>query len=353
MKIMIVSDWMGKMHAEAFSVAFKNMGMNVINFSWKKYFEKASTNFFCRKILRFQDKFILGHNVRKLNDDLLRTCVREQPDLIFILRGTHVWPRTLMKIKETTNAKIFGYHNDDPFSKSANKFRYRYFIKCLQFYDHIFSYRLKNIADYKNLGFTSTSILRSYYIADRNYPIPEMKGTGSFDVVFVGHFENDGRDELFFNLIKDGIKLRIFGPEWQRSKHYLYFKKEMGDITPAIDNYNEVLNKARVAIVLYSKLNQDTYTRRCFEIPATKTAMLCEFSEDMSQNLFKEGFEALYFRDYMELYKKILFLLSSIDDRNRIANAAYDKLHTSGHEIKDRCNQILDIYEYLDEASIV
>ena len=34
-----------------------------------------------------------------------------------------------------------------------------------------------------------------------------------FDVVFVGHFEDDGRDEVFKYLIENGVNLKIFGPE--------------------------------------------------------------------------------------------------------------------------------------------
>ena len=46
----------------------------------------------------------------------------------------------------------------------------------------------------------------------------------------------------------------------------------------------------------FSRLNRDTYTRRCFEIPAAGTLMLCDYS-DHAATLFAPGREADFFRD--------------------------------------------------------
>jgi spore maturation protein CgeB len=101
---------------------------------------------------------------------------------------------------------------------------------------------------------------------------------------------------------------------------------------------------------LFSKINQDTYTRRCFEIPATKTLMICEYSKDMAENLFAEGEEAVYFRSSDELIQQVRYYLANEGERVRIANNACEKLHSDGHNITDRCKQVLDTYSTLMEV---
>lgn len=353
MRVLLASDWQGQMHAEAFSRAWTEMGVEVVEFSWKEYFvngfsgsgESNQSSLFSR----FQNKYIFGPTIFRLNKDLVSLSMRSRPDLLFVYRGTHIFPETLRKIKMVCGSKVFGYHNDDPFSKHNNRFSWRFFHGSLKEYDHIFSYRHKNLDDYSNMGHHNISLLRSSFIAERNFPEEVDYRKFLSDVVFVGHFEDDGRDQMFKQLLELGINLKIYGPEWERSAHYSFFKKRMGPILPAIDNYNMVLNSTKIAIVLFSKINKDSYTRRCFEIPATKTLMVCEYSKDMAENLFNEGQEAIYFRSFDDLAQKLKYYLANEDDRERIANNAFERLHYDGHNIGDRCKQVLSIYKNLKE----
>lgn len=152
------------------------------------------------------------------------------------------------------------------------------------------------MADYRRLGYNNTSLLRSYYIKEKNFPIPKLP-TKKYchNVVFIGHFEDDGREEYIKCLMKDDeIDFHLYGTLWDRSKYAMEIRSRFGEIKPLYDDYNLVLNSARIALVFLSKRNNDTYTRRCFEITAARTFMLSEYTEDLD-SMFKEGVEAEVF----------------------------------------------------------
>ncbi|MBU1674120.1 glycosyltransferase [Patescibacteria group bacterium] len=342
MKIMIVGDGV-KIYSDAFYKAFLSLGHDVEHFVWTKYLHSSGR--IKRISAKIQNKFLIGNRIRKLNDDLINNVCDFRPELVFIYRGQYIYPKTLQIIKQYGTV-VFGYHNDDPFKvQSSFLQKDRFYLKGLKFYDWIFAYRHKNILDYHQLGMNNVSLLRSYYLAEDNYPIENLEDSVySCDVIFIGHWEDDGRDEMLITLAQAGYSIKLYGTEWNKSKHYLQLSQYFGEIYPLRGNdYNLSLNSAKLALVFFSKMNNDTYTRRCFEIPATKTFMLSEFSEDMDL-MFKEGIEAEYFRHIDELLKKIKLYLHDDDLRKMIAKKGYQRLLTDGHEAVDRAQEIINIY---------
>jgi spore maturation protein CgeB len=101
------------------------------------------------------------------------------------------------------------------------------------------------------------------------------------------------------------------------------------------------LNSTKIALAFLSKLNADTYTRRCFEIPAAGAFMLAEYSDDLA-SLFAEGKEADYFRSPEEMMDKVRYYLRHETHRRRIASAGLSRVHLDGHEALDRARQIRD-----------
>ena len=352
MKIIIAGDYYSPIYEEAISGGFLTLGYYVKEFGWGKYFnyihhKRQPKNLYDYSLL-FQNKFKLGPVLKRINRDLLSLVSDVKPDLVFIYRGTHIYKSTIEKIKKS-GCLVFGYNNDDPFSKQYPVYFWRHFKRCLKSYDYLFVYRKKNIEDCNNLGINNVEMLRSYYLEELNYFIKSQNSIRQeykTDVVFIGHFENDGRDEIMRYLLENNIDLRIYGTCWQDSIHYDFLKSRVGEITPVYDEYNEVLNGAKIAVVFLSKLNRDTYTRRCFEIPAAKTMMISEYTDDLS-SMFVEDLEAVYFRNKEELLEKIIYYLANPEKLNKISENGYNKLHKSGHEIKDRVRQIIDVYNRL------
>lgn len=361
LRILIAADGQGgATHAGAFQKAFESEGHTTAYFEWKDYFHNyqyaanyptdSHTRWGRLKSIyyRAQNKLTFGPAVCRLNYDLLQQAKTFHPDLIFIYRGTHVWPATLRRLKKATGAAIYGYNNDDPFSPVYPAYFWRHFRRGIPFYDHLFAYRQKNIEDYANTGYTRTSLLRSYYLKHANTRITPKptKNPYACDVTFIGHYEPDGRDETLLHLLKHGINLKLFGTLWENSPHYAALQKHMGGPIKALygADYNLALNSAKIALVFLSKLNNDTYTRRCFEIPATGTLMASEYTQDQAESLYAPDKEAIYFTDKHDLLAKLTPLLTNPTKLQVLALAGHQRLLAEGHEVTDRARQILATY---------
>lgn len=341
MKIILIGSYHYKMYANAFYNAWQSMGHEVTKIDYDDYL-LSSTNLICKFHNRFQNRFHYGIGVRAYNKKIISEVKNVKPDFVFFYRCYHVWPETVKEISKHTIC--ISYNNDDPFSAIPSSSYYRYFIKTLRYCSINYVYRIKNIVDYEAIGVHNAKVLMPYYMRNDNFYISLQK---DIPLAFIGHYEADGRDHLIYKLKKAGQPINVFGGSlWKHSPFY----EEISDIIkpPKVgDEYNYTINRIQIALVFLSKINHDTYTRRCFEIPVTKTLMLCEYSDDMN-SLFPENECAVYFRNSDDLINKTTFLLNNPDEVKRIAENAYNRIMELGASEYDRCQQIIhDVYELL------
>ncbi len=344
-KALVVGDYLSPIHEEAICKGLQNNGVQVHQFKFSDYLK--FDNFFSRKLNNLQLKLQQGPAIYQINKDLKKKIAAQKYDFIFFYRPRIVSPSALSCISKDT--VTFCYNNDDPFSFLYNKHYWSRYFKGLKYYTHIFYYRNKNREDYHNAGFQNSSLLRSYYIKELNFPIEAPK---QYDVVFIGHYEDDGRDDDLKHLIDNGVPLKIFGPEWSRSKYYSFFTEKMGAIVPVRKEYNATINASKIALVFLSTLNSDTYTRRCFEIPATKTFMLAQYTDDLN-SMFEAGREADYFSSKEELLQKINAYLQNESQMYQVGTAGFERLLTDGHEVTDRALQIINTYKKILATDII
>lgn len=344
MKILIVGDWHSELHEEAVFNAFKALGHEVLKFAWHYYFKPNNrVDVFNKK---FQNRFIIGPIVRKLNQDLISTVARRAPDMVFVYRGTHITANTLKKIKQQNlDVTLVGYNNDDPFSKGHHYSLWRHFLKAVPAYDLMLAYRHHNLDDFLKIGAKRVELLRSWYFPERNHPVKlsaEDKAKYECEVVFIGHYEADYRKQYLEELVRQGFRLRLFGPEWGSK---LSDSPELKTMLPVHSlpgkEYNKALCGAKIALCFFSKLNRDTYTRRCFEIPATGTLMISEYSDDLA-SLYVEGEEIDFFRSKEELIQKLKLYLGDEKLRQTVAANGYRRVMSDGHDVVSRMKQVLE-----------
>lgn len=350
MKIMIVGSWHSDLHEEQLLKSFTRLGHQVSAFKWSSYLQVP---FIIRKklkglFLRAQNKYLFGPVISKINKDLLSKLCAVKPDLIFVYRGTHIQASTLRDIKNNLPDRwLIGYNNDDPFSPQQPRYYWRHFLRSIPIYDFVLAYRLHNLEDFKKAGAQQVDLLRSWYVPDRNYPVilnDADKAKYETDVVFIGHYEEDGRLEYLEEVVTLGYKLKIFGPPetWIKPLKYSRILKHFYPVQKVWGKeYNKALCGAKIAICFLSKINRDTYTRRCFEIPATKTAMLAEYTADLS-SLYVADVEALFFHNLNDFSNKLVNIISDEKALNSIRNAGYRRAISSGYDIDSRVNQFLN-----------
>jgi hypothetical protein len=269
-----------------------------------------------------------------------------------------VLPESLRTIRRVAPAAIIaGYNNDDPFSPRASKRMWRHLLRGLPEYHIMFAYRHANVEQFLEAGARRAALLRSWFIPERMRPVTptavEQERYGS-DVTFIGHYEADGRVEMLKAIVDRRIRLRLFGPgkgegsgDWDGAIGAFEQMRHLVPVRPVWnEDYNKALCGAKIALCFLSKLNRDTYTRRCFEIPASGTLMLSEYTPDLA-TLFKEGVEADFFRSEAELVEKVEYYLANEEVRGRVADAGRRRVIADGHDVVSRMREMLSHIEAL------
>ena len=330
--------------------AFKKLGHEAEPFYWQAYFQ--SRNPLVRLWLRAQNKFLIGPTIDRLNRDLVKKAVAFEPRLIFIYRGTHITPQTIVGLKRVLpNCEIFGYNNDDPFAAGHSPWLWRHFIKCVPIYDLVFAYRHRNLTDLLEIGARKVKLLRSWFIPELHRATTGARKYKS-DCVFVGHYEDDGRADCLEALIIHDVRLRLFGP-YKGLKGSGWYAPISNSVVlqlllPVVyaggEEYVNAISSAPIAICFLSKLNKDTYTRRCFEIPAIGAALFSEYSDDLA-SMFIDGKEAVFFKNKEELVSKVKYYLANRDQLEEIKLNGLNRVIRDGHDIYSRLEFVLKSIE--------
>ncbi len=349
MRILVAGDWHSELHEEAVFQAFRQLGHEVVAFPWHHYF-KTSASWHARlgsAIKRVQNKYLTGPLIKRLNRDLIAQVNAFMPDILFIYRGTHILPETLKALHACApGLTLVGYNNDDPFAPNQPAWLWRHFLRGVPEYDLVLAYRHHNIEEFRVAGARRVELLRAWFIAERNHPVQlsaEDMARYDCDIVFVGHIEQDQRVACLQQIVRRGWRLNLFGPgyDWDPViRHVPELKSHVPVKLVWGEEYNKAIAGARIALCFLSKLNRDTYTRRCFEIPATGTMLLSEYTEDLA-GLYREGEEAEFFRTPEQMMLKIEQYLADEPRRKALAQAGYRRVLADGHDVVTRMQQVL------------
>lgn len=358
MNIVLAGDWHSNVHEGPMSEALERLGHIVHPFAWHVYLQqppsqRVAARLMSRLLRKAQSKYLCGPVIARINDDLVRLVDLVQPDLLFVYRGTHVTGSTLRAVRHRSpRTLLVGYNNDDPFSGGQPRWPWRHFLEAIPEYDRVLAYRRHNIADLIGAGARSTGLLLPWFVPAIHQPAPltvEEHAAYESDVVFVGHFEDDGRMDLLDTLAASNVKVRVFGPgrgfrghDWdgplkssQRLRHLVPVQLVWGA------DYTKALRGAKIALCFLSKRNRDVYTRRCFEIPATETLMLSEYSKELAV-IFREGIDAEFFRTPAELVRKVHVYLGDEEARRRVARNGRERVIAGGHDVQTRIRCMLE-----------
>lgn len=359
MKILVAGDWHSELHEQAVFDAFLQLGHEPEKFSWHQYFEPKGTDTLVNGLnslsCRAQNKYMFGPKIVSLNRDLLKAAITLKPGLVFIYRGSHVYRETVTKIKDALDdTLVIGYNNDDPFAPRYPWWQWRHFLACVPEYDLTLAYRKHNLDEYRAIGARHVQLLRSWFIPERNYPrqlTQSEREKYACDVVFVGHYESDGRLECLEEIVRQGWHLRIFGPgyEWDP---VLRKSAALSGHPPVTlvwgEEYNLALCGAKLALCFFSKLNRDSYTRRCFEIPASGTVLVSEYSDDMA-TLYRDGEELVLFKSADELVLQVDALLRDDARREQLAAAGTRRVWADRHDAVSRMQNLINSLAALQE----
>jgi spore maturation protein CgeB len=342
---LICGAWEWDWYEPACARALEALGESVTSFSWTPLLKRGIS-------ARIENKWtVSGLATSKMNRALLKSVEQFTPDVVLVWRGVHVLPETIRSVRGFNRPLIVSYNNDDPFgplySEGSLHLRrlWRTFKRGIPEYDLHFVYREVTRADFLAAGARKAHVLLPYYVPEYDKPISLSSGDAErfgCDVVFVGHYEDDGRVEYIRSLVRAGIKVKLFGTGWD-SDSLGDLATHFGSVRPLRgEEYRKALVAARFSLCFLSRLNRDEYTRRCFEIPACRAALLSERTEAL-QRLFEDGREAIYFSDSTELVSRVKMLLLDPDQLDAVRNAGFERVRRDGHSVYNRMNEMIDV----------
>ena len=356
MKILIAGEWTYEMYEKAMSDGFQKLNHEIIPFKWNSYFIRKSQTPILKQLeliyKKAQNKYLIGPIIYKLNSDLIHSVQNNKPDALLVFRGTHVFGKTLKKLKSLfPQMTIIIYNHDDPFSPDYPMWKpWRHFIASIPFSDLVLAHRHMNFPEYFKKGAKRVELFRTWFIPERNHPITFAQDEVEkykCDVVFVGHYENDGRVALLEEVVRQGWQVKLYGPdhEWGPA---ICNSPELKSQRPTRhawgEEYNKAIAGAKIALCFLSKLNRDTYSTRCFEIPATGTFLLSEYTEDLA-GLFTEGEHADFFRSPEQLVEKLKLYLTNNELRMKVADTGRAWVIEQGHDVISRMQQVISWIE--------
>ena len=362
--ILLVGDWHSNIHEEPFADGLAKAGLLVTSFKWYLYFQQFSKKGRIADIFsRLQNKYMLGFLVERLNKDLVGQVSRDKPDILFVYRGSHIYPKTLQSIRGANpDILIIGYNNDDPFSALYPKWKWRHFNHSIPYYDLLLAYRFSNLSHFIQRGAKKVDMLRSWFLPAIHKKIPTeslVNNPYSCDVIFVGHYEPDGRMEMLDLLAANQVRVKIFGPSGPSTKsgwdEAIANSTHLSSLAVSYlrgSEYVLAINSAKIALCFLSKLNNDSYTRRCFEIPACGTALFSEWSEDLS-NLFEDGVNAVLFKSEQELVDRVKYYLSHPVQLQELADKGRELVKSKGHDVYSRASWLVNKYSLLTHPGTV
>ena len=345
--IIIVGDWEWPWYQEASARALEQLGCTVHRFGWRDQFNAGPGSKMRASWLRAQRRVGAGPVIWKIRRQLLELVQRERPDCVFFYNVQIIDAGTVRALCLVSPSTLFcQYANDDPFSPRRVPGLWRHFLASLPLFDVHFAYRERNIAEFAAHGARNVHVLRSYFIPEDDHPVtvPPSDLRFTSDVVFAGHYEDDGRLEMLNAVAAAGHRIGLFGTGWDVPLAQLpegsRLKRE-APVRPVFgEEYRRAICGAKAALCFLSRRNRDTYTRRNFQIPAMRAAMVTQASDEL-KSLFAEDREALFFSSPRQLVEQVAALVSDAARRERIAAAGYARVYRDGHDVGKRMEYFL------------
>lgn len=332
----------GALENLGFKVTLKNYRtkLNLIEIISKRVQRKVP---FAKMIFNKPLKFFLDEE----NKYYLSRIKYEKPDLLFIIKGETIFPKSLEIIKKENKIPIIAYIWDDPFYSYAGQFSDDYrknnFYMGMHLYDYIFVYDPYYVEEIKKHGISKVSYLPLATDTAKYKKVnltEDEKQAYNFDVCFVGT-PHPNRVKILENLTE--FKLGVFGNGWR--KLYMFDKLPHYYKGEAIgEKVLKIYSCSKIVLNVHDPEAKYGVNTRTFDILACGAFELVDYKQEL-ENLFKVGEEIIYYKDSTDLKRLIRFYLNNLRECNNIAEKGKTKVlnsHTWYHRMKEMINVLND-----------
>lgn len=315
MKYLIVGDYNHEFYENALVNGLKSIGINSVKYKIDNSCGLIRRHLDFYRLLLINLSFI---NFVVKNDKFSKTIFYRVNDIHFL---------SILLIKFRLG-KIITIHNDRPYSSLRLFINNLYFFSICFFASYKLIYRISDKKFYDRLGYGKTILFPPHFC---NSLHKNLIGNNFFTkknkfVVFIGHFENDERIEYIDYLFKKKIPIKIYGNYlWKPIVKQMGWDKIFieGHLNPKA--YSKLLSSSWICLGFISKNNNDTYTRRFLEIPASGSILASKKISVPFWN-FKDDENYIVYNSPNDLYKKLLKIKNNYDKLIYMTTLSYNDI---------------------------
>jgi spore maturation protein CgeB len=295
-------------------------------------FKPISEAFAGPALLRMASWRLLGRRPPRLTSfsQSVLECVESWRPHLLLATGTAPITGEVLERCRKLGTLTLNYLTDDPWNRN---FRSAWLLASIAQYDFIFSPRRSNLEDLRSLGCRNVSYLPFGYDGDLFFPVPAERKR--YDVMFAAAADSD-RVPYITALLQRGFEVGLFGVYWNR------FRATRGRAGEWLGSgrLREVVGASRVALCLVRRANRDGHVMRTYELAAMRACILAEDTAEQREIL---GEGAVYFQSIPDMIERLDALLASETDRERIAQAAHDRIVNGSNTYHDRLKTMLEV----------
>lgn len=326
--------WQGGL-AASYMRAFKSMGFNVEVFNLEAERAKvAPLGRFGYRLMAHLEFIALN---AKANRKLVRVVSEIHPVLVVVFCTSFVRAASILQIKVNLPATKVINIFPDPLHNLQD-----YGLAALSIYDLFCTHTSAAVPYLRQMGCQNPFYLPLAADPFLHYPVSLTKAEqvefGS-DLVFVGNWRPE-HEKLFATL--NAFDLAIWGPnDWGRhaGRGNWVRSRWRGRILDGIE-YAKAYQAAKIALDPIDPLNVPSHNMRLFEVAACNVFSLVTRTEEV-QALFQEGETVVCFDDRDDLLDKVRYYLAHPNERQRIAQQAYEYVVHGGHTYVDRARTLV------------
>lgn len=278
-------------------------------------------------------RFKVGPVVEKVNRYILDNIEGEY-DLIWVDKAIYITESTTKILK--SKAKVMIHYTPDPaflYHKS------KHFCASINYYDCIVTTKSYEVEIYKEKMKKPSNLIYLTQGFDKSLHYPRSLWIEKSGVIFIGRSERE-RKNIIESMLQNGITVKLAGPGWKSfaqshpSKYLIYMGEGLYG-----DKYVEAISSSHIAIGFLSKLIPDQHTTRTFEIPACKTVLLTEYTDEIN-SIFTSD-EVLYYSNLDTIVTIVKRALSEPNRLETMAERAYNKVIEGNYDYESQIKYIL------------
>lgn len=265
-----------------------------------------------------------------LNQQICTIVSKYNFDAVWIDKGVFVSAATLQYIKRISpNSIIIGYSPDNMVERHNQS---QHFLESLPYYDYYITTKSYIVSELKCMGAKDVIFVNNAYEETFHHPYEistkEKERLGGI-IGFIGTWEEERFLSMKY-LADHGVPVRVWGGgKW---KEYVGKIKNLTVEGRGLfsEDYNKALSAFDISLCFLRKINKDQQTTRSMEIPACKSMLMAERTDEHT-NLFEDGKEAVFFSSNEELLEKCTYYMTHIDECHAISQAGHKRCVNSGY----------------------